>query len=100
MTERKSQNEMDDTHSDSSVNQRQSRRTRFARQRSMPNDYSTIAVKSPQTEEPVNTIVIIPPVPSTSPPPQSQLHEEPKDEKEEQEPSSTHSEVYDSDEID
>ena len=59
--ERKSQYDVDDSHSDSSANQRQSRRTRLARQSSMGNDYSSIVVKSPQAEEPVNTVVIIPP---------------------------------------
>lgn len=60
--DRKSQYDMDDTHSDSSANQRQSRRTRLARQRSMPSDYSSIAVKSPQADEPVNTVIIVPPL--------------------------------------
>lgn len=100
INDRKSQNDMDDSHSDSSANQRQSRRTRLSRQRSMPNDYSAIAVKSPQIEEPVNTVIIIPPVSSTVPPQQPPSQDEPKNEKEEQEPSSTHSEVYDSDEVD
>ena len=59
--DRKSHYDVDDSHSDSSANQRQSRRTRLARQSSMGNDYSSIVVKSPQAEEPVNTVVIIPP---------------------------------------
>ena len=59
--DRKSQYDMDDSHSDSSANQRQSRSTRLARQSSMGSDYSSIVVKSSQAEEPVNTVVIIPP---------------------------------------
>jgi hypothetical protein len=50
---------MDDSHSDSSANQRQSRRPRLPRQRSMDSVYSSVVVKSP--EEPVNTVVVIPP---------------------------------------
>jgi hypothetical protein len=59
--ERKSQYDMDDSHSDSSAYQRQSRRPRATRQRTMPSDYSAMVVKSPQAEEPVSTVVIIPP---------------------------------------
>jgi hypothetical protein len=59
--ERKSQYDMDDSHSDSSANQRQSRRPRLPRQRSMGSVYSSVVVKSPQ-EEHVNTVVVIPPV--------------------------------------
>ena len=59
--DRKSHYDVDDSHSDSSANQRQSRRTRLARQSSMGSDYSSIVVKSSQAEEPVNTVVIIPP---------------------------------------
>lgn len=58
--DRKSQYDAYDSHSDSSANPRPSRRIRLARQRSMDNDYSSIVVKSPQAEEPVNTVVIIP----------------------------------------
>lgn len=65
--DRKSQYDMDDSHSDSSANQRQSRRPRLPRQRSMGNDYSSSVVKS-STEEPVNTVVIIPPAPQLPPP--------------------------------
>jgi hypothetical protein len=57
--DRKSQYDMDDSHSDSSANQRQSRRPRLPRQRSMGNVYSSVVVKSPQ-EEPVNNVVVIP----------------------------------------
>jgi hypothetical protein len=57
--DRKSQYDMDDSHSDSSANQRQSRRPRLPRQRSMGGVYSSVVVKSPQ-EEPVNTVVVIP----------------------------------------
>ena len=59
--DRKSQYDMDDSHSDSSANQRQSRRPRLPRQRSMGSVYSSVVVKSPP-EESVNTVVIIPPV--------------------------------------
>jgi hypothetical protein len=59
--ERKSQYDVDDSHSDSSANQRQSRRSRFPRQRSTASEYSSIVVKSPP-EEAVNTVVVIPPV--------------------------------------
>jgi hypothetical protein len=58
--ERKSQYDVDDSHSDSSANQRQSRRSRFPRQRSTASEYSSIVVKSPP-EEAVNTVVVIPP---------------------------------------
>lgn len=59
--DRKSQYDVDDSHSDSSANQRQTRRPRATRQRSMPSDYSSMAVKSPQTDEPVSAVVVIPP---------------------------------------
>jgi len=80
--DRKSQYDMDDSHSDSSANQRQSRRPRLPRQRTTASEYSSIAVKSPEehvntvvvipAEEAVNTVVTIPPVsqePQESPPP-------------------------------
>ena len=59
--DRKLQYDVDDSHSDSSANQRQSRRTRLARQRSMPSDDSSMVVKSPQVDEQVSMVVIIPP---------------------------------------
>ena len=57
--DRKSQYDMDDSHSDSSANQKQSRRPRLPRQRSMGSVYSSVVVKSPP-EEPVNNVVVIP----------------------------------------
>jgi hypothetical protein len=106
--ERKSHYDVDDSHSDSSANQRQSRRTRLARQRSMGSDYSSIVVKSPQAEEPVNTVVIIPPAVQQADehvttvvtvPPQipSQSQQESQ---EEQEPSQPHHEFPSLDEVD
>ena len=67
----KSHYDVEDSHSDSSANQRQSRRTRLARQSSMGNDYSSSVVKS-STEEPVSTVVIIPPAPQLPPPQEPQ----------------------------
>ncbi len=109
--DRKSQYDMDDTHSDSSANQRQSRRTRVTRQRSMPSDYSSIAVKSPQTEvpvntvviippaeEPVNTVVIVPPEPSPSHPLPQESHE--LEESQEQEPPPLHRDFSAFEEVD
>jgi hypothetical protein len=58
--DRRSQYDIDDSHSDSSANQRQSRRPRLPRQRSTTSEYSSIVVKSPP-EEPVNKVVVIPP---------------------------------------
>jgi hypothetical protein len=86
--DRKSQYDVDDSHSDSSANQRQSRRSRFPRQRSTASEYSSIVVKSPPeeavntvvvipVEEAVNTVVTIPPVQQESQEPSPPLHEFP-----------------------
>ena len=108
--DRKSQYDMDDSHSDSSANQRQSRRTRLARQRSMGNDYSSIVVKSPQAEEHVNTVVVIPPaeepvntvvtVPPAPPQLPSNPPQEPHEEQEEQEPPPLHRDFSAFEEVD
>lgn len=109
--DRKSQYDVDDSHSDSSANQRQSRRTRLARQRSMGSDYSSIVVKSPQAEkpvntvviippaeEPVNTVVIVPPEPSPSHPLSQESHE--SEESQEQEPPPLHRDFSAFEEVD
>lgn len=111
--DRKSQYDVDDSHSDSSAHQRQSRRTRLARQRSMGSDYSSIVVKSPQAEEHVNTVVVIPPaeepintvvtVPPASPQipssPQQEAQEE-QEELQEQEPPPLHRDFSAFEEVD
>jgi hypothetical protein len=107
--ERKSHYDVDDSHSDSSAHQRQSRRTRLARQSSMGNDYSSIVVKSPQSEEPVNTVVIIPPAvqqaeePVTTVvavPPQIPSQSQQETQEEEQEPPPLHRDFSAFEEVD
>ena len=98
--DRKSQYDVDDSHSDSSANQRQTRRIRMARQRSMPSDYSSIVVKSPQADEAVSTVVVIPPqdppVNTVVIPPQ----EPPQTQEEQREPLPPRSEFPSLDEVD
>jgi hypothetical protein len=108
--DRKSQYDMDDSHSDSSANQRQSRRPRLPRQRSMGSVYSSVVVKSPP-EEPVNTVVTIPPVEEavntvvTIPPASShslpqESHESHESEEELQEPPPLHRDFSAFEEVD
>ena len=108
--DRKSQYDVDDSHSDSSSHQRQSRRTRLSRQRSMGSEYSSIVVKSPQAEEHVNTVVIIPPaeepvntvvtVPPAPPQLPSKPPQEPHEEQEEQDPPPLHRDFSAFEEVD
>jgi hypothetical protein len=103
--DRKSQYDVDDSHSDSSANQRQSRRPRLPRQRSMGSVYSSVVVKS--SEEPVNTVVIIPPVEEagntvvTIPPEPSHIHHQsPKEQHEESQEPPLHREFSAFEEVD
>jgi len=98
--DRRTQYDMDDSHSDSSANQRQSRRSRLPRQRSTASEYSSIAVKPPHADEPVNTVVIIPPAPLHADPPQPSPSPQEEPQQEEQGPLPPSQESYHYEEVD